>query len=811
MQCDCPNIINQNKTFQVIEVLDYIEMLYKAYKNSSQIPQHSYFHLILQLCLDTNFINNFKKCQEPSNDNGFTTSEVLFNMLRYFIRENTDSGKDIVQQGLEIIFSDNVTSLLIQMTQHPYYQQTNSLNETLEDLSDHLSELKILQTLMQGQNKRTFLPALQLVTFKLQDSEIKFCIEEILSKMGVDFKDDHIIEQFLDLGFKLQENTELRSQQKLNLLAACLANPKIEVTKPYANKPDDINPIISAAIANCGPNVITCIPFTENGQPKAIISIPKQIGRKNLILTADEQNSSILAAATSRQKFIQFLHVDNTNAKPAKRDKYLLNVKNKLDALGLYPKSSSMLRSNLSYALILLTLETKQFNHALEQLSSKTIEQIAFAAMQTSLGFFTSQRQIQFFIRNIIMQRDSAALFSYGVSLSRAPANIASEAYPRFKSFIQSVCSPNAVEFYNHRYDIKGNQHLQALNNLSAIFFMAWQQRYSLPLEKVYDIFKLQNATKQIDIRKFLFNVVVNHKHLPQTQPFDMVYSYFTDNDNHNRALIRKNLKNLLKDTTSRQHKEHKYVQAIIYLYELDKTDKNNKLRLIQCALSQRIHYELNNDLMALFRSLASNDYSMQNIDLGKYTISLTNEPYILTRLGEDVAGSCQRLRGNAQLNYALLGYILSGHVAAIVITDQSKKICCRAIVRVCIDDTAQAPVLQIDRIYSSAHYNIFADAIYAFAKMLGLKLNCTVVASESLADASYPNRLSIKHLESPEYVDALHGIQYVPYSLGSMGLLFNYNAFKDSWLQRLLEHEKTAQRLLNENSVARYSLTVIP
>lgn len=110
---------------------------------------------------------------------------------------------------------------------------------------------------------------------------------------------------------------------------------------------------------------------------------------------------------------------------------------------------------------------------------------------------------------------------------------------------------------------------------------------------------------------------------------------------------------------------------------------------------------------------------------IADYEVSLRDDYLTLFLLGTDVQGSCQRVYGSADLNRALMGYVLNGQDIPIVVRQAGgSKTEARALLRFLVDGKNQRPALFLERTYSNLRDKRVRLAIRAMAMEVASRLN---------------------------------------------------------------------------------------
>ena len=201
--------------------------------------------------------------------------------------------------------------------------------------------------------------------------------------------------------------------------------------------------------------------------------------------------------------------------------------------------------------------------------------------------------------------------------------------------------------------------------------------------------------------------------------------------------------------------------EACIKLIEektLDEQSQQEILNDINTILGELIPIpEFQNDIRALqTKALKLTSYK-------GYEILDTDHPNDLLLLGTEVAGSCQRVDGSADLNKGLLAYLLDGKHRAIVIVSPSGEIVARSLLRLLLDEKTGQAILFQEVVYPKNTTTDLRKALQDMAIKRAEILNVPLVASESTQGKkdNYPNALISKGGPAPfEYVDAVAGNQ---------------------------------------------------
>jgi hypothetical protein len=133
-----------------------------------------------------------------------------------------------------------------------------------------------------------------------------------------------------------------------------------------------------------------------------------------------------------------------------------------------------------------------------------------------------------------------------------------------------------------------------------------------------------------------------------------------------------------------------------------------------------------------------------------------TDDPHIILRAGSDVAGSCQRLDGDAQLNKGLHGYLLHGQTRmGAIVEKQSGRIIARDMTRLL--RAGDQVVLFEEPVYGDQRYRETLRARnIAKAKSLGVPL----LTYAPRGNGNFPSAVTAEGgIAAFEYCDAMRGV----------------------------------------------------
>jgi hypothetical protein len=164
---------------------------------------------------------------------------------------------------------------------------------------------------------------------------------------------------------------------------------------------------------------------------------------------------------------------------------------------------------------------------------------------------------------------------------------------------------------------------------------------------------------------------------------------------------------------------------------------------------------ELITDLQETIKALRSSKGSWQPSKYAGWEVVDTDDPCDLLLLGTEVAGSCQSIDGDPNVNMCLLSYLVDGKNRAVVVKNKFGKIVARAVLRILWDDVKKEPVLFQERTYPQALNPLVALVLNDSLKRRALELKLPLLG---LGEQSvrYPNAVHSLWSAAPsEYVDA--------------------------------------------------------
>jgi hypothetical protein len=96
-----------------------------------------------------------------------------------------------------------------------------------------------------------------------------------------------------------------------------------------------------------------------------------------------------------------------------------------------------------------------------------------------------------------------------------------------------------------------------------------------------------------------------------------------------------------------------------------------------------KVRYEHDDLLSALPEKIRQSwkENVVQNIEIGGRTLHSTDSHESLMRMGSDVAGSCQRVDGDPDLNRGLIGTVLDGKHKLIALCGRGERIVARSVI----------------------------------------------------------------------------------------------------------------------------------
>ncbi|MBA3602077.1 MAG: hypothetical protein H0W50_00160 [Parachlamydiaceae bacterium] len=320
--------------------------------------------------------------------------------------------------------------------------------------------------------------------------------------------------------------------------------------------------------------------------------------------------------------------------------------------------------------------------------------------------------------------------------------------------------------FKEVRYDTKNNPHLAKVLEKRPDILDKWKQEEKVNFAEIHS----EGMAKDVfNIKAWLRTKLIVHKHLGEEN-----LSYFEKYLNAESDEIRKSISSELKQEWEKNvegKKKQEVNQSPILLnlkFQMEciklikvgtveniKMLKNNFQEIGKIILtSQYKNSEFANDVNGFIESI---EMKKETVDESHYQAIITDDPIDLLLCGTDVAGSCQRLDGGANLNKGLLGYLMDGKNRLLVIKEKNEKIVARCMLKLLWD--GEQPVLYREDFYPDTLTKLQRDALEHLAKKLSVKLN--VPLTNSSEGAPYGRKLHSLGGPAPyEYTDGGGGVQ---------------------------------------------------
>jgi hypothetical protein len=478
------------------------------------------------------------------------------------------------------------------------------------------------------------------------------------------------------------------------------------------------------------------------------------------------------------KKFIDYAHL-NDNA----RDKKIASV---FRANILMPQ---LKRQDNLWMMLYGLCRFDKIHELQKNLGAMAIDEVIAKIYLSILNISETQQTLDFLATNILNKHDSSAILVYNATLFKysKSADDGVNYLNAMQQFIEKILSPDASEFYNYRYDVTLNKHLQAIEN-SGYDLRSWTNNYQVDLHQYQQELRLDASNlKPIDYFKCFADKIVFRQHLPNTEPFNKLYEFFTSNDMQ-QQIIEQEINEALMTfhDLSAEYDNYMLMATIIKLCN-DKTSdyvqqKKNVFEAFQFVNNQ---YGLYYDLQYLLEMLRVRigDYSEITYKVTDLKIEFTDDYWKLLMMGNDVNGSCLVLYSdNGHVSRCLLTYVMSGHVKLIAIVTPEDKIIMRSVMRLCFDKYNNKPVIILENLYNvNGVPNYLGVISLSYAKYLcASKFKCDlVIASEHdfvEEPEPYPNEISVLDIpiNTQEYVDALKGAQDAPYDIKNTLCVFS-------------------------------------
>lgn len=147
------------------------------------------------------------------------------------------------------------------------------------------------------------------------------------------------------------------------------------------------------------------------------------------------------------------------------------------------------------------------------------------------------------------------------------------------------------------------------------------------------------------------------------------------------------------------------------------------------------------------------------------FSVSESENPDELMRMGTDVDGSCQNIEGDPDLNKNLISYVMDGKIKMLVARNAEERMIGRTLLRILYDEDDGMPILHLEESYHRAGTPIEAvgrkllELAKNKAKHMGLRLVVSGRAQKFESTAPYSHKIhSYGGPGDTEYVDNIGG-----------------------------------------------------
>ena len=337
--------------------------------------------------------------------------------------------------------------------------------------------------------------------------------------------------------------------------------------------------------------------------------------------------------------------------------------------------------------------------------------------------------------------RQPVGLISYAVkmqsSLDEAEKVSVLEAMSQFVN--ATVLSPNPEQAFKQlRYDTSASEHLRLLENRAPEAFKQWQQSCIYEPSAAF-LADGSGSTKQTDIAAYLEQRIVMDRHVPSgTYP-----------------LLEQVLTRQMTLTSALQQAERQEEADLLQL--LDKqTPVEQRADLIARLLGSVPQSQFHQDLTDLHTLLMPSSKQ----DVKQFNVIDTDAAEDLFLCGTEVAGSCQSIQGEPELNKALMGYVLDGKYRMLAIQSAGEPLMGRRMLRLLWNESKQQPVLHLERLYRNPGIpEKYEQALVELALQKARQMGCVLVShddDQTLNGGDYLEPLIAHPTPWPfEYVDA--------------------------------------------------------
>lgn len=266
--------------------------------------------------------------------------------------------------------------------------------------------------------------------------------------------------------------------------------------------------------------------------------------------------------------------------------------------------------------------------------------------------------------------------------------------------------------------------------------------------------------------KDFLSDRLIQNSHILNLETrFPNLFDFLTA-----KCSIDESIENLKKKSEGNEKSKEKdfIIEQQLLLCVKDPTYDYSKLQaLVKDDDSLSV---FNNDLNEFTVSSREDQNSLQN----RLCFEISSDPSDLLLLGRETGG-CQNIDNNPSLNKCLLGYVFGKNRLLTIKDPNNGRMIARCISRLLWSETANRPVMFIEKVYSLNTDPRLAKALFSFAKDVATDIGVPLVLSN---DFSYgnckvaplnENLVSFGSYAPYEYSDSAKGITSGIYSCSGM------------------------------------------
>lgn len=313
-----------------------------------------------------------------------------------------------------------------------------------------------------------------------------------------------------------------------------------------------------------------------------------------------------------------------------------------------------------------------------------------------------------------------------------------------FREFLTEVLEGT---FEEKRTALDGNPHLKSIQEKHPEVFAKW----NVPIE--LDSAEMEVGEKKESVKEQIYNQIkmaIDHGHLGEE--IKVKYQSLTKNT------VEKELTKVEQEPSSLR-----FEKLLLQLLNADEKEEIKK------ALERLISLDLKNDVFKEDLKACENLLKEEFLRKGLKVVD-SSDPNHFLLMGTEVYGSCQDVGGDPKLNQALLPYMLDGKHRLFLVLDETGKIVARSVARLLVDENMR-PVLFLERLYVADNNPKYAPMIEKLARKKAIEMQVPLVLSKDdprgVGCPRYGSRIkALPGKFGSEYVDALRGITYIPYTI---------------------------------------------